>query len=117
MNYQNYQNLMLLTSSNTKPTKRCLYSCLQIPPKENWFQSVRRVYATAINFPCLSVTKLSNYQNVGYQIGYQIAELPNCWLPKCRVTKLSVTKLLYLITYGFRDLTISSINWVSNNVN
>jgi len=30
-----------------------LYSCLQIPPRENWFQYVRRVYATAINFPCI----------------------------------------------------------------
>ena len=28
VNYQNYQNLMLLTSSDTK---------LQIPPRENWF--------------------------------------------------------------------------------
>ena len=29
-----------------------IYSCLQIPPRENWFQYIRRVYATAINFPC-----------------------------------------------------------------
>ena len=35
VNYQNYQNLMLLTSS------------------VNWFQYVRRVYATAINFSCI----------------------------------------------------------------
>ena len=33
--------------------QKCIYSCLQIPPRENWFQSVRRVYATAINFPCI----------------------------------------------------------------
>ena len=26
---------------------------LQIPPRENWFQYVRRVYATTINFPCI----------------------------------------------------------------
>ena len=26
------------------------YSSLQIPPRESWFQYVRRVYATAINF-------------------------------------------------------------------
>ena len=31
----------------------CNYSCLQIPPRENWFQYVRRVYATPINFPCV----------------------------------------------------------------
>ena len=29
----------------------CTYFCLQIPPRENWFQYVRRGYATAINFP------------------------------------------------------------------
>ena len=32
----------------------CIYSCLQIPPRANWFQYVRRVYTTAINFPCIS---------------------------------------------------------------
>jgi len=78
VNYQNYQNLTLLTSSDTKQTKRCIYSCLQIPPKENWFQFVRRVYATAINFPCI-ITLPLGYQIVGYQIvGYQTVGLPNC---------------------------------------
>jgi len=42
VHYQNYQNSMLLTSSDIK---RTLMHCLQIP---------RRVYATAINFPCIS---------------------------------------------------------------
>ena len=45
-------NLMRLTSSDTKRT--LIYSCLQIPPKENWFQCVRRLYTTAINFPCIT---------------------------------------------------------------
>ena len=31
----------------------CIYSCLQIPPRENWFQYVRRVYETVIKFPCI----------------------------------------------------------------
>ena len=31
----------------------CVYSCLQTPPRENWFQYERREYTTAINFPCL----------------------------------------------------------------
>ena len=44
--------LMLLTSSDTRRTL-IIYSCLQIPPKENWFQYARRVYTTAINFPCI----------------------------------------------------------------
>ena len=30
-----------------------IYSCLQIPPRDNWSQYVRRVYATAIKFPCI----------------------------------------------------------------
>ena len=50
--YQNYRNLMLLTSSDTKRSLMH-YSCLQIEPRENWFQYVRRVFATAINFPCI----------------------------------------------------------------
>ena len=37
----------------------CIYSCLQIPPRENWFQYVRRVYATAINFPCITTLNVS----------------------------------------------------------
>ena len=53
VNYQNFQNLMRLTSSDTKRTLM-IYSCLQIPPKENWFQYVHRVYTTAINFPCIT---------------------------------------------------------------
>ena len=48
VNYQNYQNLMLILNEHW-----CIYSCLQIPPRENWFQYVRRVYVTAINFPCI----------------------------------------------------------------
>ena len=54
VNIQNYQNSMLLTSTDTKRTLRHIFSCLQIPPRENWFQYVRRVYATANNFPCIS---------------------------------------------------------------
>ena len=33
----------------------CIYSCLQIPPRENWFQYV---YTTAINFPCITTLPL-----------------------------------------------------------
>ena len=59
VNYHNYQNLMLLTSSDTKRT--LMHSCLKIPPRENWFQYVRRVYATAINFPCITTSYTSKY--------------------------------------------------------
>ena len=30
-----------------------IYSCLQTPPRENWFQYVHKEYATAINFLCI----------------------------------------------------------------
>ena len=59
VNYYNYQNIMLLTSLDTKRTL-CIYSCLQIPPRENWFQYVSRVYATAINFPCIATLQMTN---------------------------------------------------------
>ena len=39
----------------------CVYSCLQIAPRENWFQYVRRVYATSINFPCISTLTMGMY--------------------------------------------------------
>ena len=32
----------------------CIYCYLQIPPRENWFQYVRRVNATSIYFPCIT---------------------------------------------------------------
>ena len=32
----------------------CIYYCLQIPPRENWFQYVHRVYTNANDFPCLT---------------------------------------------------------------
>ena len=38
----------------------CIYSCLQIPPRENWFLYARRVYATAINFPCIKTLSLKS---------------------------------------------------------
>ena len=55
MIFQNYQNLMLLTSSDTRRTLMHLFLFTNSSKREeNWFQYVRRVYATAINFPCIS---------------------------------------------------------------
>ena len=47
-----------------------LFVCFQIPPRENWFQHVRRVYATAINFPCIiTLSRSINQQtNQGFQL-------------------------------------------------
>ena len=58
---------MLLTSSDTNEHWG-IYSCLQIPPRENWFQYVRREYATAINFPCIITSDLSNLQRYTIEI-------------------------------------------------
>ena len=54
VNYQNYK-LSKLNAFNLLGYKNehwCIYSFLQIPPRENWFQYVRKVCATAVNFPC-----------------------------------------------------------------
>ena len=53
LSYVNYQNPPRILDEHW-----CIYSCLQIPPWENWFQYIRRVYATAFNFPCI-ITLLS----------------------------------------------------------
>ena len=48
-----------------------IYSCLQIPPRVNWFQYVRRVYTTAINFHC--ITTLLKFMSV-YAVSVQSLE-------------------------------------------
>ena len=63
VNYQNYQNPPWILEEHW-----CIYSCLQIPPRENWFQNERREYARAINFPCLITMAQSNsYSRKGGQ--------------------------------------------------
>ena len=54
MNNQNHQNLMLLTSSDTKRTLVHLFLFTNSANRENWFQHVRREYKTAINFVCIT---------------------------------------------------------------
>ena len=44
----------------------CIYSCLQSPPREKWFQFVRRVYTTAINFPCILTMDLAGFSKVSF---------------------------------------------------
>ena len=54
MKYSGHWKLLCeLSKFNAFNLIGCIFSCLQIPPRENWFQYVRRVYATAINFPCI----------------------------------------------------------------
>ena len=35
----------------------CIYFCSQIPPRENWFQYVHRVFIATINYPCISTLR------------------------------------------------------------
>ena len=50
--YVNFQNSMLLSSSDTKLTLMYLFLFINSTQRD-LFQHVRRVYATAINFPCI----------------------------------------------------------------
>ena len=53
--YVNYQNIQTCFYAPQILNEHwCIYSYLQIPPRENWFQYVRRVYTTAIYFPWIS---------------------------------------------------------------
>ena len=47
------------TDTHTWRFRPLIYSCLQIPPRENWFQYVRRVYETAINFPYITALEFN----------------------------------------------------------
>ena len=60
VNYQNYQNLMLLTSSDIKRTLMHLFLFINSTQRE-LVSYVRRVYATAIKFPCIVTLKFSKF--------------------------------------------------------
>ena len=101
----------------------CIYSCLQIPPRENWFQYVRRVYATAINFPCIiSLTLIKNVENrfsdsevficVSFSIvsyKYKNAQVTFAEKPKLQINSLKNWKLPALPSSyeGSLDITFS----------
>ena len=53
VNYQNYQNFMLLTSSDTKRTLMHLFLFTNSAKRELVSMCTCRVYTTAINFPCI----------------------------------------------------------------
>ena len=58
MTYSGHRKLLCelskLSKFNAFLPPRILNEHLQIPPKDNRFQYVRRVYKTAINFPCIT---------------------------------------------------------------
>ena len=93
-----------------------IYSCLQIPPRENWFQYVRRVYTTAINFPCIGtlgrskICQLCCIQCAMVEI-FQITLKekvyfpPLCWIQNiCELRRnKSVLNIKVLIFYTTKD--------------
>ena len=54
VNYQNYQNLMLLTSSDTKRTLMHLLLFTNSAQRELVSMCTQSIYTTAINFPCIT---------------------------------------------------------------
>ena len=56
---------------------RKLLCCLQIPPRENWFQYVRRVYETAIIFPYIAALDLQKFSRSAYK-DFEIRKFPRC---------------------------------------
>ena len=66
VNYQNYQNLMLLTSSDTKRTLMHLFLFTKSAQRE-LVSIVCRVYATAINFPCITPLIINNKWQIKLQ--------------------------------------------------
>ena len=63
VNYQNCQNLMLLTFSDTKRTLSHLFLFTN-SAQENWFQYVHRVYTTANNFHCITFLAQSKSEKI-----------------------------------------------------
>ena len=54
VNYQNYQNLMLLTSSDTKRTLMHLFLFTNSAQRELVSMYTQSIYTTTINFPCIT---------------------------------------------------------------
>ena len=91
----------------------CIYSCLQLPPKENWYQYVRRVYATAIKFPCITTLCTPRFcitsTYVLYNLSRYIAPLftPSSWTAVvCSPAKLqeirdSFIRSIHLFIHSF----------------
>ena len=72
VSFQNYQNLKLLTSSDTKRTLMHLFLFTNSTLRgcENLYQYVRIVYATAITFPCIITLRFSIFLSFYYSARY-----------------------------------------------
>ena len=99
VNYQNYKNWMLIFSSDTKLMHLFLFTK---SPRENWFQYVRRVYVTAINFPSISTLTYSLWGYIWNSVlqhglhGQQ--EMSNCWNRFRRYCRRVLTR--WIVTLG-----------------
>ena len=80
----------------------CIYSCLQIPPRENWFQYVCRVYTTAINFPCITFLYIPMFysQNVSCLNFCICALMPLRHLRKLSEFSTVLDYIFLLVTYN-----------------
>ena len=75
---------------------------LQIPPRENWFQYVSRVYATAINFPC-SITLVNKILERVSLVLFQYFEM--LLIQNNVLKKINLKRNLYLAINGFLVVT------------
>jgi len=64
VNHQNYQNLKLLLSSDTKRTLMHLFLFANSAQRELVSTCTQSIYATAINFPCIITLSLTNIKHV-----------------------------------------------------
>ena len=84
VNYQNDQKFNAFNLIEYFTNTDAIYSFLQILPRENWFQYVYRLCATAINFPCI-ITLSILYTKIdkdlkGTVVNRKIPSLQGGWL-------------------------------------
>ena len=106
VNFQNYQNLTQLPRILDEHWG--IYSCLQRPPRENWFQYVRRVYTTAINFPCISTLLTTIFDLLEFRIYFLIVKHFLLFLVKQLMFLVMYAHLIYYYTITINPL----VDWL-----
>ena len=112
VNFQNYQNLTQLP--RTLDEHWGIYSCLQSPPRENWFQYVRRVYTTAINFPCISTLLTIIFDLLEFRIYFLIVKHFLLFLVKQLMFLVMYAHLFHYYTITINPLIDWLIDWRLN---
>ena len=85
----------------------CIYYCLQIPPRENWFQYVHRVYTTAIDFPCITPLIRINIQVYSLRIQAHFTYKSTRYLPKFNSNFFLNSKLRCLLETVITNYIVS----------